>query len=80
LLRVYAASDELDALTYNFRQSGFSNSIDDRHVVQLDDASARVALAASFSPQRTELDRPRTYQATLERPSLLVRKIGNGDS
>ena len=79
LLRVHTASDEFGALTHDLRQSRFASLVHERQVVQLNDASARVTFAVSFSPGRPELGCPPTNQATRERPSLLVKRIGNGD-
>jgi hypothetical protein len=60
LLRVETASDELGALTHDFRQSRFASLVNERHVVQINDASARVTFAASLSPGRPELGCPPT--------------------
>jgi hypothetical protein len=77
LLRVHTASDEFGALTHDLRQSRFASLVHERQVVQLNDASARVTFAVSFSPGRPELGYPPTNQATRERPSLLVKRILN---
>jgi hypothetical protein len=79
LFRIYAACNELWILTHDFLQNGFAILINERHVVQVNDALARITLVACISPGQPELSRPRPDQATLEKPSLLVGQIGDSD-
>jgi hypothetical protein len=79
LFRVYAARNELWILTHDFLQNGFAIFVNERYVVQINDALARIALVACISPGQPELSRPRPDQATLEKPSLHVGQIGDSD-
>jgi hypothetical protein len=76
MLCVNVAGDELDALTHEFRQNGFSTSVNGCHLDQFNDAPPRVACVARFSPSRLKLSRPLADQLTLQRPPLLIRKVG----
>ena len=76
---VHVAGDELAALTHDFRQNGFAVSVNGCHRDQLNNAPPRVAYVARFPPRRLELSRPLTDQVTLQRPPLLIRRVGQSD-
>src|SRR5229473_4668252 len=76
---VHIAGDELGPLIHDFRQNGFATSVNECHVNQFNDASARVLFVAPFSPSRPQLSRPLAGQLTLQRPPLHIRQIGYSD-
>jgi hypothetical protein len=76
---VHVAGDELDALTHDFRQNGFAISVNRCHLDQLNDAPPRVRHVARFSPTRLEFRRPLADQLTLQRPPLLIGRMGYSD-
>jgi hypothetical protein len=79
MLCVHVAGDELSTLTHDFCQNRFALSVNRCHLGQLNDASPRVPRVTLFSPGRLELSGPLSDQLALQRPILLVVRIGDSD-
>jgi hypothetical protein len=58
MLCIHVASNELGTLTHDFRQNGFTTTVNGCHLDHFNDAPARIACLALFSPSRLELSRP----------------------
>lgn len=79
MLCVHIAGNELGSLTHHFRQRPLAAAPDKCHVGKLHDASTSVALLPNLSPGRHQLSDPLVDQSTLQRPALLVGRVGDVD-
>jgi|SRR4051794_15612517 hypothetical protein len=79
MLCVHIAGDELGTLAHDFRQNGFAISVNRCHLNEINNAPPRTHDVMRFSPSRLKLSRPLANQLTLQRPPLLVSRIGYRD-
>jgi hypothetical protein len=79
MLCVHVAGDELGTLTHDFRQYGFTISVNRCHLNQVNNAFPRIPCVVRFAPSRPKLSSPLADQLTLQRPPLLTGQIGYSD-